>query len=61
IPGTDIPIVSPAELILRRPDIVLILNYDMAPEVRRGLAELDDHGTRFFLPMPEPREMPDLS
>ncbi|MGW5575607.1 transferase [Nocardia thailandica] len=41
MPGTDIPIVSPAELAGARPDAVWLTVPDLYPEVRAALPELD--------------------
>lgn len=41
MPGTDIPIISPTELISARPDFVLLTLRDLLPEVRARFPELD--------------------
>lgn len=41
MPGTDIPIISPAELVSARPDFVLLTLRDLLPEVRARFPELD--------------------
>lgn len=41
LPGTTIPIVSPDELVARRPDVVLLFVPDLLTEVRRALPQLD--------------------
>jgi hypothetical protein len=41
MPGTDIPIISPAELVAAQPDSVLLTLRDLLPEVRAGFPELD--------------------
>jgi hypothetical protein len=41
MPGTDIPIISPGELVAARPDFVLLTLRDLLPEVRARLPELD--------------------
>ncbi|MEV0293568.1 methyltransferase domain-containing protein [Nocardia sp. NPDC050710] len=41
MPGTDIPIIAPAELIAARPDFVLLTLADLLPEVRACYPELD--------------------
>lgn len=40
MPGTDIPIVSPDELVAAAPDAVLLTVPDLLPELERGLPEL---------------------
>jgi hypothetical protein len=47
MPGTDIPIVSPAELAVRRPDSVLLLLSDLRSEVRAALPEVELAGGRW--------------
>ena len=49
MPGTDIPIVDPAELLARRPDTVLLLVPDLLPEVRAAFPEVEDAGGRWVL------------
>ena len=44
MPGTDIPVISPGEVVARRPDLVLLLLPDLLREVRTGLPEIEDHG-----------------
>ncbi|WP_431970401.1 class I SAM-dependent methyltransferase [Nocardia sp. bgisy134] len=41
MPGTDIPIVSPRELVTARPDLVLLTLPDLLAEVRAAYPELD--------------------
>lgn len=56
VPGTSIQIVSPADLITARPDVVLILTWDIAGEVVEQLrtAGLD---ARYVVPMPSLRQV----
>lgn len=42
MPGTDVPIIAPAELVAARPDRVLLTLPDLLPEVRARYPELDD-------------------
>lgn len=51
-PGTHIPIVHPDELARRRPDVVLILPWNIAPEVRQQQAVVRDWGGRFAVAVP---------
>ncbi|MFI5509948.1 methyltransferase domain-containing protein [Mycobacterium sp. NPDC051804] len=44
MPGTDIPIVSPAELLNASPDRVLLLLPDLMDEVRAQLPEIENNG-----------------
>jgi hypothetical protein len=47
MPGTDIPIVSPAELAARRPDSVLLMLPDLLAEVRAAFPEVERGGGRW--------------
>jgi hypothetical protein len=44
MPGTDIPIVSPAYLSARRPDSVLLFLADLRPEVSAAFPEVEEAG-----------------
>jgi C-methyltransferase C-terminal domain/Putative zinc binding domain len=48
MPGTDIPIVGPAELAARRPDSVLLLLSDLLAEVRAAFPEVEQAGGRWI-------------
>ncbi|WP_107656366.1 class I SAM-dependent methyltransferase [Nocardia suismassiliense] len=41
MPGTDVPIIAPDELVTARPDLVLLTLPDLLPEVRARYPELD--------------------
>ncbi|MFC6010640.1 class I SAM-dependent methyltransferase [Nocardia lasii] len=41
MPGTDVPIISPADLVAADPDLVLLTLPDLLPEVSAALPELD--------------------
>lgn len=47
MPGTDIPIVGPAELAARRPDSVLLFVSDLLTEVRAAFPEVEAGGGRW--------------
>lgn len=55
IPGVRIPIVSPAELLARAPDDVLLFVPDLLAEVRGRLTELSAGRTRWVVAEPRPR------
>jgi len=55
MPGSHIPILPPDALRVRRPDYVLILPWNIAPEVRTQMADLAAQGTRFVTVVPEVR------
>jgi hypothetical protein len=44
MPGTSIPVISPGELIRRRPDTVLVFVSDLVPEVRASYPEIEANG-----------------
>jgi hypothetical protein len=49
MPGTDIPIVGPSELLARRPDTVLLLVPDLLLEARAAFPEIEAAGGRWVL------------
>jgi hypothetical protein len=57
MPGSRIPIVSPDELVKRRPDKVLLFVPDLLDEVRRALPEIELGGGRWVVVDPMPREI----
>jgi hypothetical protein len=44
MPGTDIPVIGPAQLVERRPDAVLLFVADLMAEVRRAFPEVEAAG-----------------
>jgi hypothetical protein len=57
MPGSRIPIVSPAELVATRPDKVLLFVPDLLNEVRQALPEIELNGGRWVVLDPTPREI----
>ena len=57
MPGSRIPIVSPAELVATRPDKVLLFVPDLLSEVRRALPEIELNGGRWVVLNPLPHEI----
>ncbi|MDH3989571.1 MAG: class I SAM-dependent methyltransferase [Gammaproteobacteria bacterium] len=53
MPGSHIPIFSPAELDRHNPDFLLILPWNIAEEVKEQNAGLKASGTRFVTALPE--------
>lgn len=53
MPGSHIPIFPPDEMAKRKPDIILILPWNIAPEVMRQQAGVKDWGGRFATAVPE--------
>jgi hypothetical protein len=48
MPGTAIPVLTPADLVAQRPDVVLLFVSDLMPEVRRALPEIEAAGGRWI-------------
>ena len=48
MPGTTIPVVSPAALVAAQPDLVLMFVSDLMPEVRNALPEIEAGGGRWI-------------
>ena len=55
MPGTDIPIVSPEDLLARTPDRVLLFLPDLVDEVRSAMPAVEAAGGRWVVPDPHPR------
>ncbi len=53
MPGSHIPILEPSALDSRRPDYLLILPWNIAPEVIRQNARLAEQGTLFVTAVPQ--------
>jgi hypothetical protein len=51
-PGTRIPIVSPDEVALTRPDYLLLLAWNLAPEIVEQMSHVREWGCRFVVPIP---------
>lgn len=48
LPGSGIPVITPDELVSRRPDSVLLFVPDLLPEVRRTLPQIEASGGRWI-------------
>jgi SAM-dependent methyltransferase len=55
LPGTHIPILHPDRIRDEKPDYVLILPWNLAPEVQKQLAHVREWGGQFVVPIPEVR------
>ncbi len=55
MPGTDIPVVSPDELVAARPDRVLLFLAALVDEVRESVSGIEAAGGRWVLLDPAPR------
>jgi hypothetical protein len=53
MPVVRVPVVSPGALLARRPDDILILNWDLATEVVGQLRAARSWGARFHAPLPQ--------
>ena len=55
LPGSHIPVVPPERLTEQPPDYLLILPWNIAPEIKQQNARLADLGTKFVTAVPEVR------
>jgi 2-polyprenyl-3-methyl-5-hydroxy-6-metoxy-1,4-benzoquinol methylase len=55
LPGTHIPIRPPEEIERTKPDLVLILPWNIRHEVVEQMAHVRDWGGQFVVPVPEPQ------
>jgi SAM-dependent methyltransferase len=55
MPGVQIPILAPGQLIQRRPDYLLLLAWNFAGEIMAQQSDYAGAGGRFILPVPHPR------
>lgn len=53
LPGSHIPVLSPDQIALRRPDYLVILPWNIAPEVMAQEARIRDWGGRFVTAIPD--------
>jgi SAM-dependent methyltransferase len=53
LPGSHVPIVSPAELLSRKPDYVVILPWNLKQEIAAQMAAIRGWGGRFVIAIPE--------
>jgi len=54
-PGSKIPVLHPEELNARRPDYVLLLAWNYADAILNKETKMRSLGTKFILPVPEPK------
>ncbi len=54
-PGSHIPVAPVQRIFDEQPDYVVILAWNFAPEIMKFLQPLKEKGTRFILPIPEPK------
>ena len=61
IPGVRIPIQEPSALAAQPPDEILVLAWDLAPEIRASLAIPELAGTRFLVAVPRLADVADVA
>jgi len=55
LPGSHIPILSPDVIMARKPDLVLILPWNLTKEISHQLSFIREWGGRFIVPIPTPQ------
>lgn len=58
LPGTGIPIAPPQRIFAEKPDLVLILPWNLSNEIMTQLAGIREWGGRFAVPIPRVTELP---
>ncbi|MFO7546304.1 MAG: class I SAM-dependent methyltransferase [Trueperaceae bacterium] len=58
LPGTHIPVYPPERLDADRPDVIVILPWNLKDEIVRQLEPARARGARFVVPIPEPTILP---
>lgn len=53
-PGMHLPVVAPSEIMVQRPDDVLVLAWNFFDEIAKQLSDYSKAGGRFILPVPKP-------
>ena len=54
-PGSRVPVVSVEHLRANPPDVLLLLAWNYADEIRQQLSWFGEAGGRFLVPVPDPR------
>jgi hypothetical protein len=57
-PGTHIPILPPERLVEARPDVILLLPWNLRDEIARQLADAQRWGARLVVPIPDVEVVP---
>jgi SAM-dependent methyltransferase len=55
LPGTHLPILEPDEVRRTRPDVLLVLTWNLADEVAEQMRDVREWGCRLVVPIPEVR------
>ena len=58
LPGTHIPVISPADLLAKKPDYVVILPWNLADEISKQMAGIRAWGGQFVTAIPEAKILP---
>ena len=53
LPGSRIPVVSPERIALERPDYILVLPWNLLPEITQQFASVKEWGAQFVVAVPE--------
>ncbi|SDN56534.1 class I SAM-dependent methyltransferase [Allokutzneria albata] len=61
MPGSGVPVISPAELVAAEPDEVLLFLPDLATEARTALPQIEANGGRWVIAEPRPDPLAPLS
>jgi len=58
LPGSHIPIFAPEKILQEQPDDILILPWNLAPEIISSMARVREWGGRFIVPIPQLTVLP---
>lgn len=61
LPGSHIPILSPDAIMARKPDLVLILPWNLTNEISQQLSFIREWGGHFIVPIPTPQLLDESS
>ena len=54
LPGTRIPILAPEAIAVERPDLLVVLPWNLRDEIIEQMAGIREWGGRFLIPVPRP-------
>ncbi|MDX6482999.1 MAG: hypothetical protein QOE95_770, partial [Gaiellaceae bacterium] len=55
LPGTHLEVLPPDQIRLTRPDLILVLSWNLADEIAQQMRDVRDWGCRLVVPIPEVR------